>query len=102
MLDSNLREGPPVGGETDIPGRRELSELLRASEARMRLAADAGALGLWTWDPIADCVEPENDRAYEIFGLAPTGNALNAACLVSAYLHEDDVGTFERAAAATL
>ena len=106
MLDSNmrpnLRDRPPAGVEPDIPGQRELSELLRASEARIRLAADAGALGLWTWDPEADCVEPENDRAYEIFGLAPTGNALNASCLVSAYLHEDDVSTFERAAAATL
>jgi PAS domain S-box-containing protein len=68
----------------------------------MRLTADAGALGLWTWDPVADCVEPENDRAYEIFGLRPTGNALNAACLVSEYLHEEDVAAFERAAAATL
>ncbi len=68
----------------------------------MRLAADAGSLGLWTWDPIADCVEPENDRAYEIFGLPPSGDALNAACLVRDYLHEEDVPAFQRAAALTL
>ena len=88
--------------DLDIPGQRELAELLRASEARMRLAADAGDLGLWTWDPAADCVELENDRAYEIFGLVPSDHPVNAACMVREYLHEEDVQTFERAAAATL
>src|SRR5688572_3213339 len=85
-----------------MPEQRELVELLRATEARIRLTAAAGALGLWTWDPDADCVTPENDRAYEIFGLPASGFPLNAACMVSEYLHPDDVEAFEQAAAATL
>lgn len=85
-----------------MPEQRELVELLRATEARIRLTAEAADLGLWTWDREADCVTPENDRAYEIFGFPATGFQFNAACMVSEHLHPDDVGAFERAAAVTL
>jgi len=103
-LSPHPRSREPIAAYLDsaAPGGPELAALLKASEARRRLAADAGALGLWTWDPVADSVEPENDRAYEIFGLRPSGNTLNTACLVSSYLHEDDIETFKRAAARTL
>src|SRR5215468_9490550 len=89
-------------GVRDVPEQRELVELLRATEARIRLTAAAGALGLWTWDPEADCVTPENDRAYEIFGFPATGFQFPAACMVREHVHPDDVEAFERAAATTL
>lgn len=97
----NAQRRPP-GAVLDVPERRGAADQLRAGEARMRLAMEAGALGLWIWDAEADCVTLENDRAYEIFGLSPADEPVNAARLVSDYLHPDDVAAFERAAATTL
>src|SRR6185295_4629700 len=93
---------PRIDDGRDMSEQRELMELLRATEARIQLTAEAGALGLWTWDREADCVTPENDRAYEIFGFPASGFQFNAACMVSEHMHADDIEAFERAAADTL
>jgi len=54
----------------DISLRRHTEEMLRASEARLRLALEAGGLGDFDWDLRTDMVRP-SDRAREIFAFGP-------------------------------
>lgn len=87
-----------VAGTTrDVTERRRTEELLRANEQRLRLAAEAAELGIWVWDVANDRVDWENDRPYEIFGLARESGPLNATRFKSEFLHPDDFEAFERA-----
>jgi PAS domain S-box-containing protein len=81
--------------------QRMHSELLGAQE-RSRLATDAAGLGVWSWDPVSDVVAWENDRAVEMFGLAPDDACYNAERFMRALLHRDDVAAFAKAVASTV
>jgi PAS domain S-box-containing protein len=51
----------------DVTERRDAEARLRASEERLRLALDAGRMGVFAWDFATDKLEWD-DRQYELFG----------------------------------
>ncbi|MGH9631530.1 MAG: PAS domain S-box protein, partial [Bryobacteraceae bacterium] len=57
-----------VGVNIDVTDRREMELALRDGEERLRLAADAGNVGLWDWDILNNCVV-WSDRIYEFHGV---------------------------------
>ena len=62
-----------VGGiAIDITDQRRIQAALRESEERLRMAADAGKVGLWDWDILNDRIV-WSDRIYEFHGL-PRGD----------------------------
>ncbi|MFC5496808.1 response regulator [Caenimonas terrae] len=87
-------------------GRREeaeaAAELINASKERVRLATEAGGLGVWLWETETDTVVWEHDWLYDMFGLPRDAEPLNAARFVSEFLHPDDRDAFMAAAAATM
>lgn len=85
-----------VAGTTrDVTERTQVEEMLRTSEQRVRLAADAAELGIWVWDVDQDAPVWENDRPYEIFGIPRSEPPLSASRFKSEFLHPDDVAAFE-------
>jgi PAS domain S-box-containing protein len=56
----------------DITERKAAEDQLRASEERLRLALEAGRMGLWQWDPRRNR-SIWNPREYELLGL-PAGD----------------------------
>jgi PAS domain S-box-containing protein len=78
--------------------KRLHAELMDAQE-RSRLATEAAGLGLWSWDPADDVVVWENERPFEIFGLARGDAPLTAAQFMREFLQPDDVPAFAQAAA---
>lgn len=87
---------------TDITERRRAEEALRASNERTQLAADAGGLGLYTWDLAHDTVTWHNDRPYEILGIPKTDVPVNAAEFAARHVHAEDAPAFARAMTATV
>lgn len=81
----------------DLSERQRLERRVLRSEERLRLATKAAGLGIWTWQPHEDEVVWENDRPYEIFGLARSEPPLTAARFKSTFLHPDDIEAFESA-----
>ena len=67
--------------------RRELETLLRQSEERMALAAEAAHLGLWRWDARSDRFWA-TDFCREMLGI-PAGAIVSLASVIDA-VHEDD------------
>ena len=59
-----------MGLNLDITERKHAVAALEHSEERLRLAADAGKIGLWDWDIVADRIV-WSDRIYELHGLQP-------------------------------
>ena len=68
---------------------RRTEEALRASEERLRLAAEAGQLGIWDWDIERNRVE-WSDRVYELHGVEP-GKFGGTVEAFAALVHPDDV-----------
>ncbi|MDQ3298632.1 MAG: ATP-binding protein [Myxococcota bacterium] len=71
-----------------VERQRRVEEALRSSEERLRLAIDAGQLGIWDWNIVTNEVV-WSDRVYELHGLVPGsfgGRVEDFAALV----HEDD------------
>ena len=87
-------------------GRREqaeaAAELINASKERVRLATEAGGLGVWVWDTVNDTVVWEHDWLYDMFGLERDSEPLNAARFASEFLHPGDLDAFRAAASATV
>ena len=87
-------------------GRREeaeaATELINASKERVRLATEAGGLGVWIWDTETDTVVWEHDWLYDMFGLPRGSEPINAARFVANFLHPDDLAAFGKSAAATI
>ncbi|MEO7651085.1 MAG: PAS domain S-box protein, partial [Bryobacteraceae bacterium] len=52
----------------DVTGRRMSDERLERSEERLRLALDAGQIGVWDWDITKNRIE-WSERVYEIHGV---------------------------------
>jgi PAS domain S-box-containing protein len=54
--------------------RREAELALRASEARLRLVAEAGGVGIWDWDPATDTTT-WSEALNRLYGLPPDAPA---------------------------
>jgi PAS domain S-box-containing protein len=54
----------------DVTARRRSEEALKKSEERLKLALNAGRIGVWDWD-IARNRIAWSDQVYELFGLEP-------------------------------
>jgi PAS domain S-box-containing protein len=54
--------------ETDR--RKSAEDVIRRSEERLKLALDAGKIGVWDWDIVQDQIE-WSDLVYEIHGVQP-------------------------------
>ena len=87
-------------------GRREeaeaAAELINASKERVRLATEAGGLGVWIWETETDKVVWEHDWLFDMFGLPRGSEPINAARFIADYVHPEDVDAFKMAAAATI
>ena len=89
--DETLREqGKRIAAE-------ESEDRERKTQAQLHLAAEAAGLGIWTWDVTHDTGTWENERMYEIFGMAPGSAILTAEELIANRLHPDDVDAFHQA-----
>ena len=87
-------------------GRREeaeaAAELINASKERVRLATEAGGLGVWVWETATDTVVWEHAWLFDMFGLPRGSEPINAARFIADHLHPEDVDAFRLAAAATI
>jgi PAS domain S-box-containing protein len=72
----------------DIGERKQAEETLKESEARLRLALDAGKCGTWDWDVKNDRVS-WSDRVYQLHGV-PTGTFGGRVADFSALVHPED------------
>lgn len=61
---------------------------LRESEERLRLAQEAGGIGVWEWSPLTDETF-WSERSWEIYGLPPFSRAVNFE-LWRSCLHPED------------
>jgi PAS domain S-box-containing protein len=77
-----------LGIVRDVTSRRNAQDALRANEEQLRLAVDAGGVGLWSWDTRTDAVQWE-DSMCAIFGLA-AGVAPAGREGYLALIHSDD------------
>jgi len=60
-----------VGVHTDITERKQSETNLRASAARVRLATEATAVGIWEWNVLTNRVRWDA-QMFTIYGIAPT------------------------------
>src|SRR5690606_9701343 len=79
----------------DLTERQESETHLRQAEERLRLATEAGNIGIWAWDMAEDRVE-WSERVYRLHGIRPgqfSGRVADFAQLV----HPDDLPRLRRA-----
>lgn len=76
-----------------------MAERLKDLHESAKLAADAGNLGLFTWDIASDTVTWQNDRPYELLGASRADGPISAARFVSEFLHPEDQPAFSAAVA---
>jgi len=87
------------GTSTDIEDQRRIANELRDSEARLRLAQEAGGVGLWEWD-LDTGRTWWSDRLYEIVGMNPA-----TPCTVESFrtlIHPDDLRPSQLASEAAI
>jgi PAS domain S-box-containing protein len=69
LFDENGRVIGAYGAATDITRQKHAEESLRASEERLRLALEAGRMGVWDWNVLTDQLA-WTEQLGPIFGLA--------------------------------
>ena len=94
---ADVRADRIFGVNFDVTQRKLAEAALQESEARLRIATEGAALGIYEWDPIIDRTTWENDRIYEIFGRTRTEGPLTKLQFVADYLHPADAREFEGA-----
>jgi PAS domain S-box-containing protein len=94
---ADVRSDRIFGVNFDVTERKRAEAALQEREARLRIATDGAALGIFEWDPTTDRTTWENDRIYEIFGRTRTEGPLTKRQFVIDYLHAADAGDFESA-----
>src|SRR5215470_5277629 len=92
-----LRAVRSVGTVVDITHLKETQAALRESEARLRIATNAAALGVFDRDVKADRMVWANDRAFEIFGHTRGERELTGQQLLQDYVHPDDAKAVKKA-----
>jgi PAS domain S-box-containing protein len=70
QVGEERRASRMVGVVMDITERKRALESLVESEARLRLALDAGRMGIWSWD-IATGEQSWDATQYQLFGVEP-------------------------------
>ncbi len=94
---ADVRSGRIFGVNFDVTQSKRAETALRDREARLRIATEAAALGVFEWDPVTDCTTWENDRMYRIFGRTRAEGPLNKQEFVADYLHPSDARGYEAA-----
>jgi PAS domain S-box-containing protein len=94
---ADIRSNRIFGVNFEITRRKLAEEALAQSEARLRTATNAAALGVFEWDPVSDVASWGNDRIYKIFGRTFDDGPLSRAKFVSEYLHPNDRAEFDTA-----
>jgi PAS domain-containing protein len=92
-----IRSNRIFGVNFDITQRKRAELALRESEARLRIATSAAALGVFERDVKADRTVWMNDRIYEIFGRTRADGSLTRQQFEEEYLHPDDAHAVEEA-----
>ena len=92
---ADIRANRIFGVNFDITRRKLAEEALAQSEARLRAATSAAALGVFEWDPVVDEASWGNDRIYKIFGRTHAEGSLSRAQFVADYLHPSDRAEFD-------
>ena len=93
-----VKSGRIFGVNFDVTQRKRTEIALQESEARLRVALNGAALGVFEHDVIADRSVWMNDRMFEIFGRTRADGPLSKQQFVENYLHPDDAPAFEAAA----
>ena len=75
---------------------------LRDSQTRLKLATEVAQLGIFVWHLADDRASWENDRMYQIFGLAPGSDPVNGATFLNKVVHPDFRDSFQKAFDATV
>ena len=78
------------------------ARLLREKDERLRLATDAAALGVWSWQPATDRIMLENERLHGMFGLARAGRSIDATRFLMKFVHPADSERLQESMAHTL
>jgi PAS domain S-box-containing protein len=73
------------------------AQKLRESEAKLKLATEAGQLGVFIWDTAQDRSSWENERVYEIFGRKREEGPVNVEEFARDFLHPDSLASFRAA-----
>ncbi len=80
-----------------IAAQEKAAEELEQTAARLRLAADAAELGMFSWEAAGDRVLWENDRMYRITGRTREQGPVNVAQFVTELVHPDHAASFAAA-----
>ena len=75
----------------DVTAAKRITDALRRSELRTRIAAESADLGIFEWDAAADRADWLNDRCYEIFGRTREDGPVSLAELRDFLLLPEDV-----------
>jgi two-component system sensor kinase FixL len=100
VLAMSFELGSDVLGAAQLTRRLQARDAeLRASEERIRLAADAAQLGIWVWDVIRDRVWA-TDKVHILLGFPP-GEAIKLSSFL-ARVHPEDREPVQRALESSL
>ena len=91
---------PPDTGAGLLEQHRQFEAQLRMSEERLRMAVEAGEVGIWDWDIPANHVT-WSDRVYEMHQMAP-GSDIGGLEGFRSRVHPEDLERVEAALAAAL
>ena len=92
-----IRSNRMFGVNFDVTERKRTEAALGESEARLRIATNAAALGVFERDVKADRMVWANDRAFEIFGQTRADRCLTRQQLLQDYVHPDDAKAVKEA-----
>ncbi len=87
------------GTNTDVTRMEQAEEELRRTEERLRLATEAGNIGIWDWDFKLDQIT-WSDRVYRLHGIDPTDFGGRSADFVALVHPHDRADLWEKVEAA--